>query len=465
MLIARSCTSPRTARYPGAVALKERPELGPWLADGKRDRWDAVWVSTQDRLGRDDLHFMAFVKDLLDWRKTILVHDDPSFDVTTETGRLIAYAKATQAAAELTRIRKRAVDSRDYLRRNGYLRTLPGPEGREPKGAKGVAWHPSVIGRQFRKLSCIGQVQYQDKEFGKLRTAEQDNGDPVMFTEEPILTREEREAVLVRIGERAGKPQRARRSVARLSGVARCGTCRQRMTMNRVTHQLKNGPVTYERYRCASTTTAKQCDEPAYIEKETLDALLDTFLSRELGSREEIRIVKHAGEDHTAELERYRARLDRLEKEDEQGWYDDHRDSYLKKRRNILEHIKDLQAKPVIAATVTREPTGRTLKQKWEGMTSEEQREHLIAHNVIIGAWRSGQVPKQRAAFIWWGDLSGAPGAMAVEPGPDVLGGLQRLNLTQEQDAKVQRWIKEAVPEGADRPWTASRWARSDRQL
>lgn len=221
------------------------------------------------------------------------------------------------------------------------------------------------------------------------------------------------------------------------------------MTMNRVTHQLKNGPVTYERYRCASTTTAKQCDEPAYIEKETLDALLDTFLSQELGSREEIRIVKHAGEDHTAELERYRARLDRLEKEDEQGWYDDHRDSYLKKRRNILEHIKELQAKPVIAATVTREPTGRTLKQKWEGMTTEEQREHLIAHNVIIGAWRSGQAPKQRAAFIWWGDLSGAPGAMAVEPGPDVLGGLQRLNLTQEQDATVQRWIKEAVPEGA----------------
>ncbi|MFI0156565.1 recombinase family protein [Streptomyces lydicus] len=57
----------------GAVDLKDRPELGPWLADGKRDEWDTVWVSTQDRLGRDDLHFMAFVKDLLDWRKDICV--------------------------------------------------------------------------------------------------------------------------------------------------------------------------------------------------------------------------------------------------------------------------------------------------------------------------------------------------------------------------------------------------------
>ncbi|MFI0222252.1 recombinase family protein [Streptomyces lydicus] len=116
----------------GAVDLKDRPELGPWLADGKRDEWDAVWVSTQDRLGRDDLHFMAFVKDLLDWRKNICVHDDPSFDVSTETGRLIAYAKATQAAAELTRIRKRALDSRDYLRRKGLWAGGNLPFGYQP---------------------------------------------------------------------------------------------------------------------------------------------------------------------------------------------------------------------------------------------------------------------------------------------------------------------------------------------
>ncbi|MEV7376828.1 recombinase family protein [Streptomyces lydicus] len=502
----------------GAVDLKDRPELGPWLADGKRDEWDAVWVSTQDRLGRDDLHFMAFVKDLLDWRKSICVHDDPSFDVRTETGRLIAYAKATQAAAELTRIRKRALDSRDYLRRKGlwaggnlpfgyqpvpvmvdgkihyklaqqrdyaqllrtvaqrlkdgeslaniardlndrgiptwqdHLRTLPGPDGRKTKGAKGVQWHPSTIGRQFRKVSCIGQVAHVDKETGKTRVAELDNGDPVLFTDEPILTSEERAAVLAKIDERAAKPQRARRSVARLSGIARCGTCGGRMTVNRVTHKLKNGPVTYERYRCASTTTARQCAELAYIERHLLDAFLDDFLLAELGDKEEVRTIRTEGEDHGAELEQYRKRLARVEKEDEQGWYDDDRESYLKKRRNILARIKDLEARPVVPATVVHEPTGRTFGKKWDGMTTAEQREYLLTHHVVIGAWRGGLVPGQRAAFVWLGDFLEAARAMGVEPSyaADNSWGFRQWNTTDEQGAAAHRLIKEVAPEGQE---------------
>ncbi|MEV8477173.1 recombinase family protein [Streptomyces sp. NPDC051173] len=504
----------------GAVDLKDRPELGPWLAEDKRDQWDAVWVSTQDRLGRDDLHFMAFVKDLLDWQKGIYVHDDPSFDVSTETGRLIAYAKATQAAGELTRIRKRALDSRDYLRRNGlwaggnlpfgyepapvavgdkthytlvqqrdyakllrevvqrvedgeslaqiardfnereiltwqdYLRTLPGREGRKPKGPKGVQWHPSTISRVFKKVSCIGWVQYQDREMGKVRIAELDNGEPVMFTDEPILAASERTAVLAKIEERAAKPQRARRSVARLSGIAKCGNCGQRMTINRVTHKLKSGAVTYERYRCASTTRASQCSMPAYIEKDIIDEFLDDLLLWKLGDKEEVRVIKNAGEDHTVELEQYRTRLARVEKEDEQGWYDDDRESYLKKRRNLVARIKELESKPVIPATVIYEPTGRTFRQKWEGMTDEEQREYLLAHNVLIGVWRSGIVPKQRAAFVWLGDLVEAAHAMGLEydPDEDALWAFTRMNATEEQEAVAKKWIEESLPEGKELP-------------
>ncbi|MFF2921833.1 recombinase family protein [Streptomyces celluloflavus] len=505
----------------GAVDLKDRPELGPWLAEGKRDGWDAIWVSTQDRLGRDDLHFMAFVKDLLEWQKGIYVHDDPSFDVTTETGRLIAYAKATQAAAELTRIRQRALDSRDYLRRNGlwaggnlpfgykpvplavgdkvhyklvqepdyakllreiaqrveggevlariardlnergiltwqdHLRTLPGPDGHEPKGVRGVKWHPSTISRVFKKVSCIGWVQYEDKETGKIRVVELDNGEPVMFTDEPILTSAERATVLAKIEERVAKPQRARRSVARLSGIIKCGTCGQRMNINRITHKLKGGLATYERYRCASTTTAQQCNMPAYIEKDFIEEYLDELLLGQLGGKEEVRVVKNAGEDHTVELEQYRARLARVEKEDEQGWYDDDRESYLKKRRNLVARIKELEAKPVIPATVTYEPTGRTFRKKWEGMTDEEQREYLLAHNVLIGAWRSGVLPKQRAAFVWLGDLVEASRAMGVEHDRvrDAVWSFTRSNLTKEQEAAAKRWIERVLPEGKELPF------------
>jgi DNA invertase Pin-like site-specific DNA recombinase len=80
--------------------------MGPWLTEEGREKWDVLAVTPQDRLSRDDLHFMAFVKNVLDWGKTLVVLNDPSFDISTETGRLIAYAKATQAAAELRKIRQ-----------------------------------------------------------------------------------------------------------------------------------------------------------------------------------------------------------------------------------------------------------------------------------------------------------------------------------------------------------------------
>ncbi|MFD8325105.1 hypothetical protein [Streptomyces lydicus] len=160
--------------------------------------------------------------------------------------------------------------------------------------------------------------------------------------------------------------------------------------------RILNGPVTYERYRCASTTTARQCAEPAYIERHLLDAFLDDFLLAELGDKEEVRTIRTEGEDHGAELERYRKRLARVEKEDEQGWYDDDRESYLKKRRNILARVKE-----------------------------------------------------QRAAFVWLGDFLEAARAMGVEPSSaaDNSWGFRQWNTTDEQGAAAHRLIKEVVPE------------------
>ncbi|MFI9358708.1 hypothetical protein [Streptomyces lydicus] len=138
-----------------------------------------------------------------------------------------------------------------------------------------------------------------------------------------------------------------------------------------------------------------------------------------------------------------------MEKEDEQGWYDDDRESYLKKRRNILARIKELEARPVVPATVVHEPTGRTFRKKWDGMTPAEQREYLLAHSVVIGAWRGGLVPGQRAAFVWLGDCLEAARAMGVEP-PYAADswGFRQWNTTDEQGAAARRLIKEVATEG-----------------
>ena len=102
----------------GDVDMKNRPQLGQWLTEEKLEEWDELWVTTQDRLSRSDVHFMAFVFLMLNLGKRIVVLDDPHFtdQMTTVEGRLILHAKALGPAKELERIKIRVQESHDARR-------------------------------------------------------------------------------------------------------------------------------------------------------------------------------------------------------------------------------------------------------------------------------------------------------------------------------------------------------------
>ncbi|WP_410591804.1 recombinase family protein [Amycolatopsis sp. lyj-23] len=107
----------------GDVDFFDRPDLRKWLTDEAREQWDELWVTTQDRLSRNDMHFLAFVFKILEWGKTIVILDDPSLDLRTPEGRLIAHAKALGPAKELARIKDRVKDSHERRR---YTEAWPG---------------------------------------------------------------------------------------------------------------------------------------------------------------------------------------------------------------------------------------------------------------------------------------------------------------------------------------------------
>ncbi|OEJ34164.1 hypothetical protein BGK67_25040 [Streptomyces subrutilus] len=106
----------------GSIDLAERPSLGPWLTEEGLRQWDVMAVTTQDRIGRNDIHFLSFVKEIIDREKQLVVLDDPSFDISTEDGRMIAYIKACQAAKELRKIRERCTNTARWLRNNGCFK-------------------------------------------------------------------------------------------------------------------------------------------------------------------------------------------------------------------------------------------------------------------------------------------------------------------------------------------------------
>ncbi|GAA0286741.1 recombinase family protein [Streptomyces polychromogenes] len=104
----------------GALDFPDRPKLAQWLTTEGLSRWDCMIVTTQDRLSRDDLHFNAFMRHMLDWNKQLIILDDPTIDLRDPDCRMILTIKATQAAKELHKIRERVRDTSEWLRSKGF---------------------------------------------------------------------------------------------------------------------------------------------------------------------------------------------------------------------------------------------------------------------------------------------------------------------------------------------------------
>ncbi|MDH6705378.1 site-specific DNA recombinase [Kitasatospora sp. MAA19] len=124
---------PEDLSVSGDVDPFHRPKLGPWLQEHNLDRWDELWVTTQDRLSRSEPHVMALVFEVLKWGKLIVVLDDPEFtrQMQTPEGRAILHVKSLGPHKELERIKQRVQDSHDRRR---YTTRWPG--GIAPFGYK-----------------------------------------------------------------------------------------------------------------------------------------------------------------------------------------------------------------------------------------------------------------------------------------------------------------------------------------
>lgn len=81
----------------GSVNLADRKSLGKWMREPLWNEWDAIMVTALDRITRDQWHWEQFAQRCHDAGKEIICLDDPSLDIHSTDGRLIAYVKASQA--------------------------------------------------------------------------------------------------------------------------------------------------------------------------------------------------------------------------------------------------------------------------------------------------------------------------------------------------------------------------------
>ncbi|GHJ27119.1 hypothetical protein TPA0910_15520 [Streptomyces hygroscopicus subsp. sporocinereus] len=428
----------------GSIDPFKRPELSPWLTE-RVGEWDVLCAPRIDRLSRKLTHFSQ----LLDWAEDngkYVATADGMLNTRAPGGATIAKVMAVFAEEELRKIRgniqngmltlrelarwmggphpfgyisydtgddhkrlkpeetyapilreicKRVTDgestyaladdfnARGLLVWSDHLRVL---KGKEPTG---VRWKPAVIARTIQKPICAGYLTFNGEVW------ENEEGEPTVIADPPILTLAEWEGAVSAIsGRTRQKNIRRRDTTCQLTGIALCGCCGTRMVCHHVTKTLKSGAEKqYRDYTCTAKNRAVECADVARIPEKTLEGLFEGFLMHHLGDLPEVQKRVDPGESHAAELLRLKDRRAMLDSEDEEGMYDDDRESYHRKRKNLNRKIAELEAKPVRPARTWYEKTGRTWRDMWAVMATKDQREYLAERNVKVFVFKNAKGP------------------------------------------------------------------------
>lgn len=427
----------------GEVEPENRPDLGTWLTPEGRDRWDEIWVTNQDRLSRDDMHFMAFVNHVIEWGKVLVVLDDPNLDLTTPEGRAIAHVKSIGPAKELANIKKRCADSHAHLRTTarwpggippyGYdlKQTVVLDQYGKEKETKVLVLdeETTTIVHQMRNWimegsSCI-QVAQRLNERGiptpmdlrRARKGKASRGElwspqavklilrsPSLLgyklhRQKPIrnhdgsyfqiadaaMTQDEYDSLQDSLVKRREKPTRVSKP-SPLGGVLFCGTCK-----GPVGHVRFNRPTGEHRYymcRGGRHSGYKRCEGISMKADEVTELVEQEFLTQ-CGDLPMLKWTFHRGSDHRAELEETRKRIGRLREDRELGAYDDDPEYYAQKMREYTERKRELEQTPTEEPGWQSEELDVTYRQAWEAAEWEDRRTLLIDAGIVF--WIHGK--------------------------------------------------------------------------
>lgn len=436
----------------------QRDQLGPWLTERVHE-WDVLAFPRIDRISRKVRYF----SELLDWveeNNKHIVTVDGSLNTQAAGGSAVAKVLSVLAEEEHRKIRTNILGGMRTLRELGRFTGGPHPfahvsvdagdehklltpepqyaeilrdisqrvrEGESTyaiadhynrkgvmvwsdylrsvrgKQVKGILWKPATIARIIQNPICAGFLTHNGEIW------ESDEGEPTVIVDDPILTLGEWEATVRAMESRTRKKTVRRRDTACLiTGIARCGHCGGRMVCHHQTKTLKSGEQrTYKDYYCTAKNAGIKCPSTARMKEQDLEAFFaDAFLSH-LGEAPEMMKVVDPGEDHTAELEQKRERLQKLESDYAEGKYDTEAKeaSYWRTLENLTVKIAALEAKPVKPRTVSYAPTGRTWAEKWESMSTQDRREFLSEQSVSVLVWNQAIPGFKNGVMVHLGNL------------------------------------------------------------
>ncbi|MER6135269.1 recombinase family protein [Streptomyces sp. NPDC001815] len=438
------------ATISGAVNLDQRPSLKKWLVPPLLHEWDALMVTTQDRITRDDMHWWQFVGWVLENGKSIVILDDPSFGIDTEDGRMIAGIKATQAAKYRKEVqakklkqtqdfreerlwsggiwpfgyRTRTIEHRGEPRkrlvrcpvasalvREAYERIVNGSDtvysvvrDWNARGVPSARDHQRRIQNQelspeLRKperetrwaVSPLRKMLQSPALLGTMMFRSQPvigaDGLPVVWTE-PILLREEYDALQERIRSfgMRSAPRSEKERKTSLLGVVFC-VCGAPLYERTQRSTLKSGErAVRDYYTCRTVGEMDRCPRPASWRAETLRDCVEKVVLSEIGDKEITRRTFMPGHDRTTSIDGLRKGMQNLTLALSTATT---ADAVAAITRQMDEHsrtIASLEEEPVIRSRWIEEPTGRTYRAEWEARGAWEQKANIL-HSAGVRAY------------------------------------------------------------------------------
>ncbi|MFI6525022.1 recombinase family protein [Streptomyces uncialis] len=262
-------------------------------------------------------------------------------------------------------------------------------------------WTPTVITRMLRNETLLGWKMHKGK---PVRDAE---GNPIMATESPILTREEFDRIGALLDSRSIDNGERKDTDALLLRVIHCDSCKGRMYLSKPS---KNGASVNPFYKCNSHARGDLCELPANIRASWVDEYVEAEFLRLVGSIQTRTVVEIPGYDPGPELNATLAEF--AEHQEQQGRQKSrHARQAWQERADALDNrIADLESRERTEPQRVVTPTGRTFADEWAVMDTAGRRAMLVEAGVrldvrrgVRGGWRKLDV--RRVDFNMTGEL------------------------------------------------------------
>ncbi|MFC8566267.1 recombinase family protein [Streptomyces sp. NPDC057245] len=223
------------------------------------------------------------------------------------------------------------------------------------------SWRPSMIPRLLRNPALLGWKTHEGK---PVRDA---NGEPIMSTTEPILTREEFDAIGALLDSRKAKPAVRRDTKALLLGVIVCACCGGRAYLDRPKGM----------YKCGATSRGQRCERPINLNAELAEKRVTERFLTAVGGLRVTEVVETPGYDPAPEIAATLAEFKEHQEQEGRQRSKAAAAEWQRRADSLDARLADLEAREVVEPKREAVPTDRTYADEWSSAGTDARREML----------------------------------------------------------------------------------------